>query len=149
MSAAMQPGAAAESGRAARAGGSPASPALRANLEKAARCLERFRGAPLGHFIEGRPERGTSGHVFDDVCPVDGSVLCQVVSGNEQDVDAAARAAKAAFAEWRKVPGERRRALLHKVADLIVARSEQIALLECLDTGQALRFMSQAAARAA
>ncbi|HXS27882.1 MAG TPA: 5-carboxymethyl-2-hydroxymuconate semialdehyde dehydrogenase [Steroidobacteraceae bacterium] len=127
----------------------PQSSALQANLGKAARFLERFRGAPLGHFIAGRHELGASPHLFDDISPVDGSVLAQVASGNEQDVDAAARAAHAAFAEWRKVPGEKRRALLHRVADLIQARGEEIALIECLDTGQALRFMSQAAARAA
>jgi len=129
--------------------GSPMSPALQGNLEKAARAVERFRGAPLGHFVGGRHARGASDHLFDDPSPIDGSLLAQVVSANEDDVDAAARAAHAAFPEWRRVPGERRRALLHRVADLIESRSEEIALIECLDTGQALRFMSQAAARAA
>ncbi|HYK25946.1 MAG TPA: 5-carboxymethyl-2-hydroxymuconate semialdehyde dehydrogenase, partial [Steroidobacteraceae bacterium] len=57
--------------------------------------------------------------------------------------------AHAAFDDWRRVPGDKRRALLHRVADLIESRSEEIALIECLDTGQALRFMSQAAHRAA
>jgi 5-carboxymethyl-2-hydroxymuconic-semialdehyde dehydrogenase len=80
---------------------------------------------------------------------VDGSVLSQVVAGNEQDVDAAATAAKAAFPAWRTRTGEERKAILHKVADLIVARKEEIALVECMDTGQALRFMSGAALRAA
>jgi 5-carboxymethyl-2-hydroxymuconic-semialdehyde dehydrogenase len=122
---------------------------LDSNIEKAMRALERFRGAPLGHFIDGRPQRGASGELFDDLSPLDGSLLCQVASGDEQDVDAAARAAQVAFAAWRKVPGEARRALLHRIADLIEARSEQITLLECMDTGQALRFMSKAAERAA
>jgi len=125
------------------------SPALQANLERAARVLERFRGAPLAHFIRGRHERGASGQLFDDLSPIDGTVLAKVVTGNEQDVDAACRSSHAAFAEWRRVPGDKRRALLHRVADLIEARSEEIALIECLDTGQALRFMSQAAHRAA
>jgi len=120
-----------------------------ANIEKAAHALERFRAAPLGHFIAGRSQPGTSGELFDDLSPIDGSRLCQVVCGNEQDVDAAAQAARAAFPAWRQVPGESRRALLHRIADLIVARSEQIALIECMDTGQALRFMSKAAERAA
>ncbi len=127
----------------------PQSPALEANLDKAARLLERFRGEPLGHFIRGRHERGASAQLFDDLSPVDGTLLAKIVSGNEQDVDAASRSAHAAFAEWRRVPGDKRRALLHRVAELIEARSEEIALIECLDTGQALRFMSQAAARAA
>ncbi len=125
------------------------SDALKSNIEKAARLLERFRGAPLGHFIDGRHERGHSAEIFDDRSPVDGSLLCQVVSADEADVDAAARAARAAFDAWRKVTGNARRALLHRIADLIEARSEEIALVECLDTGQALRFMSKAAERGA
>ncbi len=125
------------------------SDALKSNIEKASRLLERFRGAPLGHFINGRHEPGRGGEVFDDLSPVDGSLLCKVVCGNEEDVDAAAQAAKAAFDAWRKVPGKKRRALLHRIADLIEARSEEIALIECLDTGQALRFMSKAAERGA
>jgi 5-carboxymethyl-2-hydroxymuconic-semialdehyde dehydrogenase len=64
-------------------------------------------------------------------------------------VDAAADAAQAAFRSWRKVGGAQRRTILHKVADLIESRSEQIALVECMDTGQALRFMKKAAERGA
>jgi 5-carboxymethyl-2-hydroxymuconic-semialdehyde dehydrogenase len=119
------------------------------NIEKAARSLERFRRAPLGHFIDGRPNRGNGTELLDDVSPIDGSLICQVACGNEADVDAAAQAAHAAFGAWRKVSGEARRALLHRIADRIQARSEEIALIECVDTGQALRFMSKAAERAA
>ncbi len=125
------------------------SAALASNLEKAARALERFRGAPLGHFIGGRRERGRGTEVFENRSPVDGSLLCKVVCGNDEDVDAAAQAAKTAFDAWRKTTGPARRALLHRIADLIEARSEEIALIECLDTGQALRFMSKAAERGA
>jgi 5-carboxymethyl-2-hydroxymuconic-semialdehyde dehydrogenase len=122
---------------------------LAANVEKAAGFLRRFQNNPLAHFIAGRAERGSSTILFDNLSPVDGSVLGQVVSGNEQDVDAAANAARKAFPAWRAKTGEERRAILHKVADLIVARKEEIALVECMDTGQALRFMSGAAMRAA
>jgi 5-carboxymethyl-2-hydroxymuconic-semialdehyde dehydrogenase len=47
------------------------------------------------------------------------------------------------------MPGDRRKALLHRIADAIEARAEEIALLECWDTGQAYRFMSKAALRGA
>ncbi len=123
--------------------------ALDTNLAKAGRALERFRGAPLGHFIDGRHERGRGAELFDDVSPIDGKLLCQVACGNEDDVAAAAQAARAAFGAWRKVSGESRRALLHRIADRIEAHSEEIALIECVDTGQALRFMSKAAVRGA
>jgi len=122
---------------------------LETNLAKAKGFLERFRGAPLGHFIAGKAVSGASREVFDNVSPVDGRVINQVVSGDEQDVDAAATAAQAAFPAWRAKTGDERRAILHRVANAIEARREEIALVECLDTGQALRFMSGAALRAA
>jgi 5-carboxymethyl-2-hydroxymuconic-semialdehyde dehydrogenase len=125
------------------------SATLEANIQKANGYLARWRNAPPGHFIAGRAERGASRDVFDNISPVDGRVLNQVASGNEQDVDAAATAAQKAFPAWRDKTGEERRAVLHKVADLIESRREEIAFIECMDTGQALRFMSTAALRAA
>jgi 5-carboxymethyl-2-hydroxymuconic-semialdehyde dehydrogenase len=122
---------------------------LETNLAKAKGFLERFRAAPLGHFIAGRAVGGASREVFDNVSPVDGRVINQVVSGDEQDVDAAATAAQAAFPAWRAKTGDERRAILHRVANAIEARREEIAFVECMDTGQALRFMSGAALRAA
>jgi 5-carboxymethyl-2-hydroxymuconic-semialdehyde dehydrogenase len=122
---------------------------LESNLVTAAGFLERFRAEPLGHFIAGRRERGSSRDLLDNISPVDGRVIGQVVSGDERDVHAAAAAAADAFPAWRAKTGEERRAILHKVANAIEARREEIALVECLDTGQALRFMSGAALRAA
>jgi 5-carboxymethyl-2-hydroxymuconic-semialdehyde dehydrogenase len=122
---------------------------LESNLAKAAAFLERFRAEPLGHFIAGRRERGASRDFLDNLSPVDGRVINQVVSGDERDVHAAAAAAETAFPAWRAKTGEERRAILHRVADAIEAHREEIALVECMDTGQALRFMSGAALRAA
>jgi 5-carboxymethyl-2-hydroxymuconic-semialdehyde dehydrogenase len=123
--------------------------ALEANLAKAAGLLERFRGEPLGHFIAGRRERGSGRELLDNLSPADGRVINQLVSGDERDVHAAATAAEAAFPAWRAMPPEARRSLLHRVADAIESRREEIALIESVDTGQPLRFMSGAALRAA
>jgi 5-carboxymethyl-2-hydroxymuconic-semialdehyde dehydrogenase len=76
-------------------------------------------------------------------------VVNQVICGDERDVDAAAKAAEGAFPAWRAKSGEERRTILLRVANAIEARREEIALIECMDTGQALRFMSGAAVRAA
>jgi 5-carboxymethyl-2-hydroxymuconic-semialdehyde dehydrogenase len=122
---------------------------LQDNVAKAHKFLERFRAEPLGHFINGRAQRRPEAQTFDNICPVDGSVLGQVCSGDQADVDAAANAAATAFTQWRATSGEQRRVILHRVADAIEARREEIALVECMDTGQALRFMSGAALRAA
>jgi 5-carboxymethyl-2-hydroxymuconic-semialdehyde dehydrogenase len=122
---------------------------LAANIVKATAHLRRFRTAPLGHFIDGASVRGASAEIFDNVSPVDARVLNQVVCGDARDVDAAATAAHRAFPAWRARSGNERQAILHRVADLIVARREEIALIEAVDTGQALRFMNGAALRAA
>ena len=58
-------------------------------------------------------------------------------------------AAKAAFPAWRDFPAAERKRVLHRIADGIDARAEEIALCECWDTGQAMRFMSKAALRGA
>jgi 5-carboxymethyl-2-hydroxymuconic-semialdehyde dehydrogenase len=117
------------------------------NLTKANAYLDRFRSQPLGHFINGSATAGEGGTPFDNTSPVDGAGLGTVIAGTEQDIDTAAKAAADAFPDWRAMPGKDRQALLHKVADLIVARAEEIAFVECMDTGQPLRFMSKAAIR--
>jgi len=122
---------------------------LDSNLARARACLARFAASPLGHFIDGRPVEGAAGATFDNLCPVDGSPLGRVAAGTDEDVDAAARAAAAAFPAWRALGGAARRGLLHDIATAIEARADEIALIESMDTGQPIRFMSQAAKRGA
>jgi len=126
-----------------------ANPKLAENLAKADKYLARFRGNCLPHFVAGRHEPGHSGQSFENLTPVDNSTLCEVARGNAADIDAAARAAKRAFPAWRDLPGEERKRVLHRVADLIEAREEEIAIVESMDTGQPIRYMAKAAVRAA
>ncbi len=123
--------------------------ALETNIQKAAGYLQRFRASTLGHFIAGKAQAGASAHTIENVSPVDSSVLNKVSCGDERDVDAAAAAARNAFPAWRNRSGDERRAILHRVADAIESRREEIAFVECMDTGQPLRFMSGAALRGA
>ena len=81
--------------------------------------------------------------------PIDGAVLASVARGNAEDIDRAATAAAQAFKAWRDMPATTRKKLLHRVADAIEDRADDIAVLECIDTGQAHRFMAKAAIRAA
>jgi 5-carboxymethyl-2-hydroxymuconic-semialdehyde dehydrogenase len=119
------------------------------NIRKASKHLERFASAPLGHFIDGTLRAGTSTETFENRTPIDDSLLGLVSAGNAADIDAAARAAERAFPAWCDLPGAERRALLHKIADAIEARGEEIALVESIDTGQPIRFMAAAAKRSA
>jgi 5-carboxymethyl-2-hydroxymuconic-semialdehyde dehydrogenase len=119
------------------------------NIRKASKHLERFASAPLGHFIDGALRPGASTATFENRTPIDDSLLGLVSAGNAADIDAAAGAAERAFPAWRDLPGTERRALLHKIADAIEARGEEIALVESMDTGQPIRFMAAAAKRSA
>jgi 5-carboxymethyl-2-hydroxymuconic-semialdehyde dehydrogenase len=126
-----------------------ANPKLAENIARADRHLARFRGQVLPHFIGGKHHAGVSAKAFDNLAPADNSVLCKVAAGGAAEIDLAAKAARAAFPAWRAMSGDDRRELLHAFADRIVARAEEIALIESTDTGQAIRFMTKAAERAA
>src|SRR3982751_3393746 len=124
-------------------------PVAQRNRKRALEHLERFRSRPLDHFIDGQPTEGAGGEPCNVLDPSTGEVLGQALAGTAADIDAAAAAAKRAFRTWSQTNGEKRRELLHAIADAIEARADEIALVESLDTGQPLRFMSKAALRGA
>ncbi len=119
------------------------------NLARAEGFLERFRRDGVLNQIGGEAVPAVDGATFETISPVDLKPIARVAHGKAADIDRAAKAAKAAFPAWAAMPGEKRKALLHKVADAIVARADEIAFVECMDTGQALKFMSKAALRGA
>ncbi|MDF0546445.1 5-carboxymethyl-2-hydroxymuconate semialdehyde dehydrogenase [Sphingobium sp. H39-3-25] len=117
--------------------------------DKRARALAAiapYIDAPLGHFINGSAVAGT-GPAFNIMEPASGGILGQANDATSDEVDAAVAASVEAFPRWAATPGEERRKILNRVADLIVERAEDIAAVECLDAGQCWRFMSKAAIR--
>ena len=122
---------------------------LEENIAKADAYLARFREQGVMNRIAGEDLPAVDGVAFETISPVDLKPLATVARGTAADIDRAAKAARAAFAEWAAMPGETRKKLLHKIADAIVARAEEIAFVECMDTGQSLRFMAKAALRGA
>lgn len=119
------------------------------NRQDAEELLARFRDGTLGHFVAGKEDAGVSGETFDSISPADNSTIGSVAAGNADDIDVACRAAEAAFGEWADLPGAERRKLLNRVADAIEERAREIALVESVDCGQAIRFMNKAAVRGA
>ena len=119
------------------------------NLAAAGRHLARFAAEPTLHFIDGSETASASGETFANASPIDGTHLGDVAAGDQADVAAAAAAAKASFQDWSATPDEQRKRILHAVADAILARADEIAAVESVDTGQAIRFMSSAALRGA
>ena len=120
---------------------------LATHLAKLDAHLARFRDKGILNLIDGQDIAGQQS--FETCSPVDETLICTVAKGTAEDIDRAAKAAKAAFPAWAALDGAARKKILHKIADGIVARAEEIALYECWDTGQAFRFMSKAALRGA
>ena len=119
------------------------------NMAAAQASLSHFADAPLLHLINGERVASASGETFANQSPIDGMHLGDVASGDAADIDAAAKAAAAAFVDWGQTPGVERKRVLHRVADLIEEHAHEIAVTECVDTGQTMRWMSHAALRGA
>ncbi|HEX7003615.1 MAG TPA: 5-carboxymethyl-2-hydroxymuconate semialdehyde dehydrogenase [Trueperaceae bacterium] len=117
------------------------------NRQLALRFAGRF--AEIRHLISGEWTASASGETFETRSPIDDRLIASVYAGGPEEVDRAARAAHEAFPAWRDLPARERKRLLHRVADLIEENAREIALLEVLDTGQTIRFMSKAAERGA
>ena len=122
---------------------------LAANLAAAETHLARFHRDGVLNHIAGQAVPAADGTTFETISPVDLQPLARVARSKAADIAAAAAAAKAAFPAWRAMDGDKRKALLHRIADAIVARADEIALVEATDTGQAIRFMAKAALRGA
>lgn len=101
--------------------------------------IATVEGVPVDtrHWIGG--ERIDSAMTFDDASPIDGAVIAQVAAGTKDEVDAAVRAARAAFPAWAALPVAERSAILRRVADLIEERVEDLARVETRDNGSLLR----------
>ncbi|MBU6436977.1 MAG: aldehyde dehydrogenase, partial [Betaproteobacteria bacterium] len=92
--------------------------------------------------IDGQRVAAKSGAVFDCISPVDGRVLTQVARCAEADIDAAVRAARAAFESrrWAGLSPAKRKQTLIKFADLVLKHKDELALTETLDMGKPVRF---------
>ena len=85
------------------------------------------------HWIGGR--RVESATTFEDVSPLDGSVIAHVSRGGQAEVDAAVAAAREAFVGWSRTSPVERSAILNRVADLVEERAQ----VETRDNGSLLR----------
>ena len=89
------------------------------------------------HWIGGRRVEG-SGR-FEDVSPIDEQVIAEVSRGTAADADAAVAAAQEAFPAWASTPPKERAAILHRIADGVEARVEELAQVETRDNGSLIR----------
>ncbi|MFC0542495.1 2-hydroxymuconic semialdehyde dehydrogenase [Kutzneria chonburiensis] len=89
----------------------------------------------LRNFVGGRFVDG--GAAFDDINPVDGSLVATVHEASAELVDSAVRAARRAVdGVWGRCPAAERVRLLRRIADLIDERFDDLLAAEVADTGK-------------
>ncbi|MFM9966321.1 MAG: aldehyde dehydrogenase family protein [Planctomycetaceae bacterium] len=88
--------------------------------------------------IGGKWVESLSGKRFPTINPVNEQVIAEVAEGDPADVDAAVKAARAAFESgpWSKMDARDRGRLMNKLADLMEANLDELAALETLDNGK-------------
>jgi acyl-CoA reductase-like NAD-dependent aldehyde dehydrogenase len=91
----------------------------------------------VAHLIDGREVPSASGETFQTLEPATGAVLSEVALGRDEDVDRAATSAARAFEDgrWANLSATERSARMRKVADLLLAHSDELAETEARDSG--------------
>ncbi len=90
------------------------------------------------HYIDGVARPPASGAYFPTEDPFTGTAWAEVARGDPRDVDAAARAAEAAFLSgpWRTLSAGERGALLYRLSELVAQEADALAQVEGRDNGK-------------
>jgi aldehyde dehydrogenase len=91
------------------------------------------------NFIGGQWMPPAGGQYFEALSPVNGQPFCEVARSTDADIDKALDAAHAAAPAWGKTSVAERAVVLNKIADVIEANLEKIALAESWDNGKPIR----------
>ena len=90
----------------------------------------------LENYIAGELRAPSFGRYLDNFEPATGRVYSQVPSIDSADLEDAVAAAKNAAAVWAKAPSDERARIMHRIADGIEARAEELAQAESRDNGK-------------
>src|SRR3954469_24075345 len=98
--------------------------------------LKQYRMLIGGEWVD-----AASGETFETVNPFTGRAWATVPRAGAFDVDAAVRAARRAFEDWRRLAPVERGRLLRRLAELIAENASRIAVVETTDNGKLIREM--------
>ena len=90
-------------------------------------------------YIGGKWRDAEGGKTFDVFNPANGEFMTKCAAASKSDVDDAVKAAWAAFPDWKKTSTTERAAILLKIADIIDANRDFLAMIETLDNGKPIR----------
>ncbi|GHF07934.1 aldehyde dehydrogenase family protein [Pseudolysinimonas yzui] len=91
------------------------------------------------HWIGGTWVKPKGGQYFEDISPVNGKPFAEVARGTAEDIEAALDAAEKAAPAWGKTSTTERAAILNRIADVIDANLELLAVAETWDNGKPIR----------
>ena len=92
-------------------------------------------------FIDGKWLAASSGGTLEMVAPSTGETIGTIARGTGQDIDLAVKAARRAFeGPWGQMAAVDRGRLLTKLGQKILDHEDELAALEALDTGKALKL---------
>jgi acyl-CoA reductase-like NAD-dependent aldehyde dehydrogenase len=96
---------------------------------------------PNQAFIDGAYRPAVSGKVFENVNPATGETFGTVAACDAADVDLAVKAARRAFdaGVWSRAAPEARKQVLLRLADLVRANTEELAVIESIDSGKTIK----------
>ena len=100
---------------------------------------ERPAGAKPLHLnlIGGRRVPAADDRTIDVLCPSDGKPFAAIARSGAADIDAAVKAARAAFdAAWGRLTATERGRLLLRLGEAVAARVDELGALESQDTGK-------------
>lgn len=92
-------------------------------------------------FIDGAFRDAVEGRTFDSVNPATGQVIAKVAECTDKDVNLAVKSARRAYESgiWSRVDPVERKKVLVRLADLILAHRDELALIESMDMGKLVR----------
>jgi aldehyde dehydrogenase (NAD+) len=89
------------------------------------------------HFIGNEWVRSADGRTLPVIDPANGEVFAEIARGGAADIDAAVKAARAAFeGEWGALAPAERGRLLMRLSQLITVEGERLAAIESRDVGK-------------
>jgi betaine-aldehyde dehydrogenase len=93
---------------------------------------------PRGLYIGGQWTGPRADKTFESINPSTREKLADVPFADESDVDRSVQAAKSAFKEWGRMPVRDRASCLEQLADRIIEHAEELALMDSVDSGNAI-----------
>ncbi|MBI2598080.1 MAG: aldehyde dehydrogenase family protein [Candidatus Diapherotrites archaeon] len=91
------------------------------------------------NYINGKWVDSVSKKTLKDINPANQDIVCVVPASVKEDIDEAVKAAHEAFPKWKATPAPVRANILHRAAQLLEEKKDEVAKLMCREMGKVLQ----------